>query len=219
MVQLPPRDIPEESCDLLVVGSGAGGLAAAVTAAHHGLKVIVAEKEPVFGGTSAWSGGWLWIPRNRHAVAAGIVEDIEAPRTYLLHELGNGFEAAKVDAFLAEGPRMVEFFEDSTEVKFVPGNAVPDFHGRSPGAVTGGRSVCAAPYDGRRLGALIGKLRPPLREITVFGMGIASGADLKHFLSATRDPRPAPRPRPCTSCGGSGGTRWTCCATGAACSS
>ena len=176
---------------MLVVGSGAGGLAAAVTAAHHGLEVIVAEKEPVFGGTSAWSGGWLWIPRNRHAVAAGIVEDIEAPRTYLRHELGNGFEAAKVEAFLAEGPRMVEFFEDGTEVKFIPGNAVPDFHGRSPGAVTGGRSVCAAPYDGRRLGALIGKLRPPLREMSVFGMGITSGADLKHFLNATRAPASA----------------------------
>ena len=187
----PLGGIPQESCDVLVVGSGAGGLSAAVTAAHHGLRVIVAEKEPVFGGTTAWSGGWLWIPRNRHAVSAGIVEDADAPRTYLRHELGNGFEAAKVDAFLAEGPRMVDFFEDNTEVRFIPGNAVPDFHGRSPGAVTGGRSVCAAPYDGRRLGALIGKLRPPLRELTVFGMGIASGADLKHFLNAARVPASA----------------------------
>jgi succinate dehydrogenase/fumarate reductase flavoprotein subunit len=184
----PARDVPQESCDVLVIGSGAGGLSAAVTAAHHGLRVVVAEKEKeaVFGGTSAWSGGWLWIPRNRHAVAAGIVEDAEAPRTYLRHELGDGFEAAKVDAFLAEGPRMVDFFEVDTEVRFVPGNAVPDFHGRAPGAVTGGRSVCAAPYDGRRIGPLIERLRPPLREVTVFGMGIASDADLKHFLNATR---------------------------------
>jgi succinate dehydrogenase/fumarate reductase flavoprotein subunit len=176
----------QERCDVLVIGSGAGGLTTAVTAALRGLRVVVVEKEPVFGGTTAWSGGWLWIPRNRHAVAAGIVEDIQVPRTYLWHELGNGFDAAKVDAFLEEGPRMVAFIEDNTEVRFVPGNAVPDFHGNSPGAATGGRSVCAAPYDGRRLGPLIAKLRPPLREITVFGMGIASGADLRHFLNATR---------------------------------
>jgi len=64
--------LPTEACDLLVVGSGAGGLSAAVTAAHLGLKVIVAEKEPQFGGTTAWSGGWMWIPGNPLAQAAGI---------------------------------------------------------------------------------------------------------------------------------------------------
>ena len=67
-------------CDLLVIGSGAGGLSAAVTAAHLGLKVIVAEKEPQFGGTTAWSGGWMWLPRNPLAVEAGIVEPIERRR-------------------------------------------------------------------------------------------------------------------------------------------
>lgn len=176
------------TCDVLVIGSGAGGLATAVTAALRGLSVMVVEKEPVFGGTTAWSGGWLWVPRNRHAIAAGIVEDEAAPRLYLQHELGNGFDAAKVDAFLANAPRMVALLEDRTEVAFIPGNAVPDFHGATPGAVTGGRSLCAAPYDGRRLGALIDRLRPPLREATVFGMAVASGADLRHFLNATRSP-------------------------------
>ena len=53
---------PGAMCDLLIVGSGAAGLSAAVTAAFHGLRVIVAEKEPVFGGTTAWSGGWMWAP-------------------------------------------------------------------------------------------------------------------------------------------------------------
>ena len=66
-----------ETCDLLVIGSGAGGLSAAVTAAFHGLKVIVVEKEPVFGGTTAWSGGWMWVPRNPLARRAGIDEDKE----------------------------------------------------------------------------------------------------------------------------------------------
>jgi len=60
--------LPVESVDLLVIGSGAGGLSAAVTAAHLGLKVLVAEKDPHYGGTTAWSGGWMWVPRNPLAV-------------------------------------------------------------------------------------------------------------------------------------------------------
>src|ERR1700759_4961652 len=102
------------SCDLLVIGSGAGGLSAAVTAAFHGLKVIVAEKEPVFGGTTAWSGGWMWVPLNPLAPRAGIVEDPEAPRTYLRGVLGNNFDDEKVDAFLKAAPQMVAFFEENT---------------------------------------------------------------------------------------------------------
>src|SRR5574343_26755 len=87
-------------CDLLVIGSGAGGLSAAVTAAHLGLKVIVAEKDPQFGGTTAWSGGWMWVPRNPLALEAGIVEDIEKPLNYLRHELGTQFDEARARTFL-----------------------------------------------------------------------------------------------------------------------
>ena len=70
-VKTQPRSI---DCDLLVVGSGASGLAAAVTAAFHGLKVVVVEKAPVFGGATAWSGGWMWAPGNPLARRAGIHE-------------------------------------------------------------------------------------------------------------------------------------------------
>src|ERR1700760_3768034 len=98
---------PPIECDLLVVGSGAGGLSAAVTAAWHGLKVIVAEKEEVFGGTTAWSGGWMWAPRNPVVQRAGIVESEEGPRAYLRHVLGNNFDEARVNAFLDAAPRMV----------------------------------------------------------------------------------------------------------------
>jgi succinate dehydrogenase/fumarate reductase flavoprotein subunit len=177
---------PEESCDLLVIGSGAGGLSAAVSAAWHGLKVIVVEKEPVFGGTTAWSGGWMWVPRNPLAREAGIDEDEATIRTYLRHELGNRYDEARIEAFLRTGPEMVAFFREKTAVSFIDGNRIPDMHGESPGAGLGGRSVCAAPFDGRELGGLIEKLRPPLAEISFLGMGIASGADYGHFLNAIR---------------------------------
>lgn len=173
--------------DLVVVGSGAAGLACAVTAAHLGLTVAVVEKERHFGGTSAWSGGWLWVPRNPLAVAAGIVEDIEQPLRYLRAELGNGFDEILCRRFLAQAPRMVQFLREKTAVDFIDGNMIPDFH-ESEGWRNGGRSVCAKPYDGRAMGARLADLKPPLELVAPFGMGIASGADLKHFLNATRRP-------------------------------
>lgn len=179
------QEIPT-SCDLLVIGSGAGGLSAAVTAAKLGLSVCIIEKESVFGGTTAWSGGWMWIPRNPLAVAAGICENMEATLTYLRHELGEQYDEARVGAFLRHGPAMVSFFERGTSMKFIDGNVIPDFHGNSPGAATGGRSVCAAPFDGRELGSRIRDLRPPLDVVSLWGMGIASGAELRHFLNAMR---------------------------------
>ncbi|MFZ1428473.1 MAG: FAD-dependent oxidoreductase [Geminicoccaceae bacterium] len=176
-------------CDLLVIGSGAGGLSAAVTAAWHGLEVIVAEKEAVLGGTTAWSGGWMWVPLNPVAQRAGIVEEPEAPRAYLRHVLGNNFDATKVDAFLAAAPRMVAFFEQNTALQFEGGNKIADTYGDVPGAGTGGRSVIAAPYDARGLGELVARLRRPMRETTFMGMTIQAGPDLAAFMNVTRSPQ------------------------------
>ena len=184
----PASGLPAMTVDLLVVGSGAGGLSAAVTAAQLGLKVLVVEKEAQYGGTTAWSGGWMWIPRNPLARAAGIDEDEAVPLAYLRRELGPNFDEPRVRAFLRNGPRMVAFFTRHSALRFIDGNAIPDFHGRTPDAGTGGRSVCAAPFDGRRLGEKIRALKPPLPETTLWGMGIASGAELRHFLNAMRQP-------------------------------
>jgi succinate dehydrogenase/fumarate reductase flavoprotein subunit len=173
-------------CDLLVVGSGAGGMAAAITAKLHGLDVLVVEKEPVYGGTTARSGGWLWIPGNPLAAREGFKDSKEQGRTYLQAEAGNHFDAARVEAFLEHGPKMVDFFEQKTSVEFMLGPQFSDYHPNQPGAMTGGRSIVAAPYDGRELGAQIKTLRPPLEEITFVGMMIGSGKELLHFFNVTR---------------------------------
>ncbi|AOE85081.1 FAD-dependent oxidoreductase [Pseudomonas sp. TCU-HL1] len=180
----------EHHCDVLVIGSGASGLAAAVTAAHQGLEVLVAEKADQLGGTSAWSGGWLWIPRNPLAQAEGAPDSEDAVATYLRAELGVDELDERQQAFLQHGPEMVDFFQRHTRVQFYSGSRMPDMHD-SPGAVRGGRSLCAQPYDGRHLGPWLDALRPPLDLISLGGMGIAGGADLGHFLNACRSPRSA----------------------------
>ncbi|HCP55330.1 MULTISPECIES: FAD-dependent oxidoreductase [Pseudomonas] len=187
--QSQPQTDAQLQCDLLVIGSGAAGLSAAVTAAWHGLKVIVAEKDDVLGGATAWSGGWMWLPRNPLARRAGIDEAIEQPRTYLQNELGNQFNAERIDAFLAACPSMVRFFEQHTALQFVDGNAIPDMHGNTPGAATGGHQVIAAPYNGAEIIDLLPRLRKTMAETSFKGMPIMAGADLAAFMSMTRSPK------------------------------
>lgn len=178
-----PQDI---QCDLIVVGSGAAGLATAITARKRGLDVIVLEKEPVFGGTTALSGGVLWIPLGPHGRLQNPADNAEAVRRYMMEETGQYFDAAAVDAFIENGPRMVEFFQRETVMQFVP-TLYPDYHPAVPGGVDIGRSILAQPFDIRELGPDMARLKPPLKTITFIGMMFnSSNADLKHFFRATK---------------------------------
>jgi succinate dehydrogenase/fumarate reductase flavoprotein subunit len=173
-------------CDLLVAGGGAGGLSAAVTAAHRGLDVVVVEKASTLGGATAWSGGWLWAPLNPLSQADGIVEDVEGPRTYLKHALGENYDEPRVEALLANASKMVGFFENETSLQFVSGSWIADILGQLPGAGTGGRSVGPKPINARRLRRDLRKLvRTQLYETSFLGMGIMAGPDLQAFLHAT----------------------------------
>ncbi len=173
-------------CDVLVAGSGCSGMAAAITARHRGLDVLIVEKEPRFGGTTARSGGWLWIPGTSLARAYGINESPEQARTYLRHEAGNNYDAARVDAFLAAGPEAVEFFTTQTALRFDMPLVFPDYHAEAPGGAQGGRSMVTRPFDGRELGEQIKYLGAPLPELTVFGMMLGSGKEIIHFMRATK---------------------------------
>src|SRR3982750_2529258 len=173
-------------CDVLVAGSGASGMSAAITARYRGLDVLIVEKEPRFGGTTARSGGWLWIPGTSLARAWGIIESPEQARTYLRHEAGNSFDAARVDAFLAAGPGAVDFFISKTALRFDMPLTFPDYHAEAPGGAQGGRSMVARPFDARELGERIKDIGSPLPELTVFGMMLGSGKEIIHFMRATK---------------------------------
>lgn len=172
--------------DLIVVGSGAAGLACAITAKKRGLNVAVLEKEPVFGGTTALSGGVLWIPLSHHGRNQNTDDSVEAVRTYMQAETGRFYDEEAVKCFIENGPRMVEFFERETEMQFIP-TLYPDYHPTAPGGVDIGRSILAAPYDIRGLGKDMARLKLPLKTITFIGMMFnSSNADLKHFFRATK---------------------------------
>ena len=154
--------------DVIVIGSGAGGLSAAVVAARQGLKVVVLEATDTFGGTTAMSGGGVWIVANRHQPELGFADSLDEGRAYLQAVLGNHYTATKIEAFLNHGPRMVEYLEDNTEVQLTASD-VPDYAPGQPGW-NRGRCLLTASYDAGLLGkALFAKLRRPIPEFGLFG--------------------------------------------------
>ncbi len=174
----------ETEYDVVVVGTGASGMSAAVTAAHEGLKVLVVEKASVYGGTTARSGGWLWIPGTKLATEQGLSEPEGAARKYLEHEATTHFDGARVDAFIENGPKAIDFFTSKTCVQFDMPPVFPDYHAEAPGGLPGGRSMVTRPFDARELGQRVKELAPPVPELTVFGMMLGSGKELWHFLRA-----------------------------------
>jgi succinate dehydrogenase/fumarate reductase flavoprotein subunit len=174
--------------DVLVVGTGASGMATAITAASHGLKVLVVDKEARYGGTTARSGGWLWIPGTHLAREQGINEPPGAAMAYMKHETTTHFDEKRVKAFLESGPEALEFFTRNTCVQFDMPAVFPDYHAEAPGGQPGGRSMVTRPFDGRELGKRIKQLAPPLPELTVFGMMLGSGPEIKHFMRTFKSP-------------------------------
>lgn len=177
--------------DLLVVGSGAAGFSAALTASHAGLDVLMVEKEPLFGGTTAYSAGVIWIPANRHGRALGIADSKESALAYLQVEAGNRLNLELANAFLDNCNPAVEFIEKNTHVRY---EAVPiwaDYHPTKKGAAQGGRSLLPLPFDGRRLGKRFADLRAPLRTMMAFGGMMLGRNDLPHVFRMTRSPRSA----------------------------
>src|SRR5262245_5896168 len=121
--------VQETVVDVLVVGTGAFVMSAAVRGAHHGLEVLVVEKEACYGGTTARSGGWLWVPGTRLATEQGIQEPPGAAKAYLKHEATTHFDEKRVDAFLESGPKAIDFFTRNTCVQFDMPAVFPDYHG------------------------------------------------------------------------------------------
>ena len=179
------------ACDVLVAGSGAGAFSAAITACHHGLDVLMVEKEPLFGGTTCYSAGVIWIPGSAQAKAAGIKDGPAEALRYLESIAGNRLDRARAEAFLATGPEMLAFLEANTPVRYGLVPAWADYEPELPGGSNGGRSLAPDVFDGRQLGKRFDQLRPPLASMMLLGGMMVGRTDLPHLYNMLRVPKSA----------------------------
>lgn len=172
--------------DVVVVGSGGAGMTAAVACAKLGLRVLLIEKSEWLGGTTALSGGGIWIPANTQARHAGFTDTVEAARRYLCATIGSTLDERVLDAFLAHGAEMVDWLEANTDVKFEVMPGFPDWFPEADGATQAGRLLSPIDYDGRALGKHFAELRPPLSSFNAPGGFMIALGDMPHLSNATK---------------------------------
>lgn len=150
-----------EECDVLVIGSGGGALVGALAAAKGGLNTIVVEATDRFGGTTAYSGGGMWLPCNAALKRIGDDDTLDDAREYYRAVVGDRTPHEVQDAFLDNGARMLDFLEQDPHLEFVV-YPWPDYYGKAAKARAGGRHICPANLAVDTLGDLRNVLRPVL---------------------------------------------------------
>lgn len=168
--------------DLLVFGSGAGGMMAALVAAHEGLEVLLCEKTAHVGGTTAQSGGTLWIPANPLAADAGIADTLADAQTYLSGEAGADDPRGLRAAFLESGPQAVQFLRTATDVRLSAYGKHPDYHPDAPGATLRGRALAPVAFDGRELRRAFELVRRPREEFMALGGMMVAREEIGLFV-------------------------------------
>jgi 3-oxosteroid 1-dehydrogenase len=151
----------QHSADLVIVGSGGGSMCAALVARSLGLEPLILEKTDKVGGSTAMSGGILWIPDNPVMKRAGVDDSYERARTYLDSVVGDAGPASspqRREAYLRTGPRMIEFLEQQG-IKFSYCDGWSDYYDDYPGGEPRGRSLQGELFDARELGEWNAKLR------------------------------------------------------------
>lgn len=172
--------------DVVVVGAGAGGLAAACTAALEGASVLVLEQASMVGGTTAVSGGMCWFPANHKMAAAGRPDSIEAVRTYLEQTVPST-NRERIESFITNSEDALRYLESKTSIRFQPVMTYPDYYPTLPGATAGGRVLEPVPFDATILGKNFKKVRWPYPEFMLFKGMMISRADIPHLRQAFKN--------------------------------
>ena len=158
------NDALPEHAEVVVIGAGGAGMAAALTAAaKHGFSTVLLESSESFGGSTARSGGGVWIPGNYALADAGQVDpgDLEAAKLYLDSIVGDTVPKVRRDTYLDRGPEVLDFLRERTPVRFAWVPHYPDYLPEQPGGRPSGRSVEPVPIDARFLGEEISRLTKP----------------------------------------------------------
>jgi 3-oxosteroid 1-dehydrogenase len=173
----------DQVVDLAIVGSGAGAMTAAVVGHDAGLQTLILEKSDLYGGSSAMSGGGLWVPGNPLMRAVGLHDSAEDALAYLCQEAGPHADEGQLRAFVQRAPKMVEYLLRHSWLRFNLHADYPDYHPRAPGARAGGRSIEPRPFDGAKLGAELAFLRPPHPSEVAFGRVVVSQTEARQLVS------------------------------------
>lgn len=173
--------------DVIVVGSGAAGMTAALTAAHHGLRTVLIEKAPTFGGSTARSGGGVWIPNNDVLLTDGVPDTPEDASTYLKHITGDVVDDDLRAAFLDNGPAMLRFVLANTPLRLRWVTDYSDYYPEAPGGLPTGRSVEPRPLNAAVLGDELANLAPPYLKAPT-GLTVTQ-ADFRWMNLVARHPR------------------------------
>ncbi|MFI5401159.1 MAG: FAD-dependent oxidoreductase, partial [SAR324 cluster bacterium] len=172
----------DESYDLIVLGSGVGGMTAALVAATEGLSTLVLEKSDRIGGTSARSSGSVWIPDNDGQRSQGVLGDADLAQRYLDALVGDRAGRELRTAFLAAGPKMLRYLEAHAGFRFKPYAVQPDYRQELPGAALGLRALEPEAFDGRALGVHFGEVAWPLPELMLFGGMMVTRGEIARLL-------------------------------------
>jgi 3-oxosteroid 1-dehydrogenase len=159
----------DHEVDVLVMGSGGAGQCAALRARDLRLDVLIAEKGATWGGSTAMSGGAVWIPNNKSMKAKGLDDSEDEGVKYLLHLTGGSVTEERIRTFVREGNRMIDYLEANTPLHFEALEIYPDYHPEDPGGRAGGRSLEPVPFDGTRLGEEFRTLHEPYPPAMVMG--------------------------------------------------
>ena len=163
------HDQSQTDWDVIVVGSGAGAMTSAAIAADRGLSVLVVEKSDKFGGTSAISGGGIWIPNNHYFAAKGGKDSYDKALQYIMTAGGGRADETKVRAYLDHAPAMIKYLEDKSRVRYAVAEKYPDYYQHVPGSLPGGRSLDPELFDTSVLGDELENLRRPSPSTLLMG--------------------------------------------------
>src|SRR6195952_5296179 len=151
--------------DVVVVGTGAAGMVAALAAAHNGLSTVVVEKAAHYGGSTARSGGGVWIPNNEILKRDGVKDAPEAAAQYLHGIIGDVVEPERIDTYLKFGPEMLAFVLKHTPLKMCWVPKYSDYYAEAPGGRPEGRSIEPKPFNARKLGPDEAGLEPAYGKV------------------------------------------------------